>query len=133
MDNAFKTRRPMKFVIITLLIALLSFLSGLYLPWWGFAVAAFLVSALIQQRPGLAFLAGFTALFLLWAGLSWSMDAPNNSILSKKIAEILPLDGSSVALILVTALVGALVGGLAALTGSYVHKRRSQYLEEEVV
>ena len=123
----------MKFVITTLLIALLSFLSGLYLPWWGFALAALLVSALIQQRPGLAFLAGFTALFLLWAGLSWSMDAPNNSILSRKIAEILPLGGSSLALIFVTALVGALVGGFAALTGSYIHKRRDQSPEEEVV
>ena len=123
----------MKFVITTLLIALLSFLSGLYLPWWGFALAACLVCALIQQRPGLAFLAGFTALFLLWAGLSWSMDAPNNSILSKKIAEILPLGGSALALILVTSLVGALVGGLAALTGSYFHKRRSQSREEEVM
>ncbi|HVU53616.1 MAG TPA: hypothetical protein VHD83_01110 [Puia sp.] len=115
----------MKFVITTLLIALLSFLSGLYLPWWGFALAACLVSALIQQRPGLAFLAGFTALFLLWAGLSWSMDAPNNSILSRKIAEILPLGGSSVALILVTALVGALVGGLASLTGSFLQKKKA--------
>jgi len=114
----------MKFVITILLIALLSFLSGLYLPWWGFALAALLVSVLIKQRPGLAFLAGFTALFLLWAGLSWSMDAPNNSILSRKIAEILPLGGSSLALILVTALVGALVGGLAALTGSFVQKKK---------
>jgi len=122
----------MKFVISILLIALLSFLSGLYLPWWGFALAAFIVSALIQQRPGLAFLAGFTALFLLWAGLSWSMDAPNNGILSRKIAEILPLGGSSTALILVTALVGALVGGLAALTGSFLQKRKeeaNQYME----
>jgi hypothetical protein len=124
MDHALKTRQPMKFVISILLIALLSFLSGLYLPWWGCALAAFLVSALIQQRPGHAFLAGFTALFLLWAGLSWSMDAPNNSILSTKIAQILPLDGSTVALILITALVGALVGGLAALTGSFLQKKK---------
>jgi hypothetical protein len=114
----------MKFVITTLLIALLSFLSGLYLPWWGVALAAFLVSALIRQRPGVAFLAGFTALFLLWAGLSWSMDIPNNSILSAKIAQILPLGGSSLALILVTALIGALVGGVAALTGSFLQKKK---------
>jgi len=115
----------MKFLISTLLIALLSFLSGLYLPWWGIALAAFLVSALVPQRPGLSFLSGFVALFLLWALLAWSMDAPNNSILSVKIAQILPLGGSAVLLILVTALVGALVGGGAALTGSYIHRRRS--------
>jgi len=114
----------MKFIITTLLIALLSFLSGLYLPWWGFALAAFLVSALIPQRPGLSFLSGFLALFLLWALLSWSMDAPNNSILSVKIAQVLPLGGSTILLILITALVGALVGGGAALTASYIQKKR---------
>ena len=124
MDIALKTRQLMKFIITTLLIALLSFVSGLYLPWWGFALAAFLVSALIPQRPGISFLAGFLGLFILWTLLSWSMDAPNNSILSKKIAVLLPLGGSTVLLILITALVGALVGGGAALTGSYLHRRR---------
>lgn len=116
----------MKFLISTLLIALLGFLSGLYLPWWGVALGAFLVSALIPQRPGLAFLSGFLALFLLWALLAWSMDAPNKSILSVKIAQILPLGGSTILLILVTAFVGALVGGGAALTGSYLQKKRAR-------
>ena len=125
MDNALKTRKSMKFLISTLLIVLLSFLSGLYLPWWGIALAAFLVSALVPQRPGLSFLSGFLALFLLWASLAWAMDASNNSILSVKIAQILPLGGSSFLLILVTALVGALVGGGAALTASYLFRKRA--------
>ncbi|MBN9383706.1 MAG: hypothetical protein J0H74_23315 [Chitinophagaceae bacterium] len=114
----------MKFLISTLLIVLLSFLSGLYLPWWGVALAAFLVSVLVPQRPGLSFLSGFLALFILWALLAWGMDASNNSILSAKIAQILPLGGSSFLLILITAIVGALVGGGAALTGSYLQKKR---------
>lgn len=114
----------MKFLISTLLIVLLSFLSGLYLPWWGIALAAFLVSALVPQRPGLSFLSGFLALFLLWASLAWIIDGANKSILSVKIAEILPLGGSSILLVLVTAFVGALVGGGAALTGSYLFKKR---------
>ena|SRR5579859_7988358 len=116
----------MKFIISTLLIALLGFIAGLYGPWWGFAIAAFLVSALIPQKPGLAFLSGFLALFLLWGGLAWSIDAANGSILSRKIAEILPLGGSPVLLILVTALVAALVGGGASLSGSYLQKPRQQ-------
>jgi hypothetical protein len=36
----------------------------------------------------------------------------NEGILSKKIAALFPLGGSSVLLILITALVGAVVGGL---------------------
>jgi len=110
----------MKFIITTLLIALLSFCSGLFLPWWGFALVALAVSALIPQRPTVAFISGFLALFLLWGGLAWFLDAANNSILSGKVARILPLGGSSVLLILVTALVGALVGGGAALSGCYL-------------
>ncbi|HMH21598.1 MAG TPA: hypothetical protein VK563_07475 [Puia sp.] len=113
-----------KFIVSTLLIGLLSFASGLYLPWWGIALAAVVVSLVIPQRPGLAFFSGFLAVFLLWALLAWGIDAANESILSRKIAQILPLGGSPVLLILVTALVGALVGGLAALSGSYLKPAR---------
>jgi hypothetical protein len=115
----------MKFTITTLLIALLSFIAGLYGPWWGFALTAFLVSALIPQRPGIAFLSGFLALFLLWGLLAWNIDSSNGSILSRKIAQILPLGGSSILLILVTALVAALVGGGSALTASFIQKKKN--------
>jgi hypothetical protein len=113
----------MKFLISTLLIALLSFLCGLYLPWWGFALAACLIGALLPQKPGLSFLAGFLALFILWGGLACFIDAANNSILSAKIAQILPLDGSPFLLILVTGFVAALVGGGSALTGCYLTRK----------
>jgi hypothetical protein len=110
----------MKFTIITVLIALLAFCSGLWLPWWGFALTTFAISAFLPQRPSSAFLSGFLALFCLWGGLAWLLDDANSSLLSAKIATILPLGGSSILLILVTALVGALVGGGAALSGNYL-------------
>ncbi len=113
-----------KFLVSTLLIALLSFVCGLFLPWWAFALVAFLVSALIPLRPLAAFFAGFLAIFLLWGGMAWGIDWMNNSILSAKIAAILPLGGSVIALILVTAFVGALVGGGAAVTGSFIKAAR---------
>ena len=34
----------MKFLTATLLTLLLAFVSGLYLPWWGIAIVALLVS-----------------------------------------------------------------------------------------
>lgn len=114
----------MKFAVTTLLIALLSFLSGLYLPWWCFALAACGISALIPQKPLWAFLSGFLALFLLWGGLAWGIDAANNNILSVKIAQILHLGNSSFLLVLVTAFVGALIGGGAAITGTYMTTRK---------
>jgi hypothetical protein len=44
----------------------------------------------------------------------------NQGILSAKIASVLPLGGSAVLLILVTAIVGGLVAGFAAMSGSYL-------------
>lgn len=114
----------MKFVITILLIALLAFISGIYLPDWGVALAAFLVSALIPQRPWVAFLSGFTAVFLVWGVMAYMIDTANGSILSVRIAQLLGLHGSSILLILVTALTGALIGGCASLTGSYLHKKK---------
>ena len=107
----------MKFLAAIILTALLSYVSGLFLPWWGIAIAAFLVAALIPQKSLLSFLAGFLAVFLLWAGMAFWFDAANNSILSGKIANILPLGGNAILLILVTGFIGGLVGGLAAFTG----------------
>ncbi|HXB93387.1 MAG TPA: hypothetical protein VNU72_13910 [Puia sp.] len=110
----------MKFAIITLLIALLGFCSGLWLPWWGFALTTFAISVFLPQRPSTAFLSGFIGIFCLWGGLAWILDDANSGLLSAKIALILPLGGSSILLILVTGVVGALAGGGAALSGSYI-------------
>ena len=113
-----------KFIVTTLLIALLSFIGGLFLPWWTIAVAAFIVSALIPQQPLTAFFAGFLALFLLWGGMALGIDVANGSILSTRVAGILPLHDSSLALVLVTGLIGALVGGGGSLTAAYLQKRK---------
>ena len=65
---------------------------------------------------------GFLGLFLLWIVLAFIKDAANEHILSTKVALILPLGGSYMMLILVTGLIGGLISGFAALTGSFVKK-----------
>ena len=97
-------------------------LTGLYL-------AAFAVSVLIPQEPLPSFLSGFVALFLLWGLLALSIDLANNSILSAKIAAILFLGGSSIALICVTGFVAALVGGGGAITGAFLKKPQTRQPE----
>ncbi|MCG2616663.1 hypothetical protein LZZ85_20355 [Terrimonas sp. NA20] len=110
----------MKFLTALLLTALLSFVGGLYAPWWSLALMSFLVAVLVAQRPGKAFLAGFLALFLLWGCVALWLDVRNKGLLSARIGELLGLGSSSILLILVTALIGGLVAGFAALTGSYL-------------
>ncbi len=110
----------MKFLVAIILTALLAFISGLFLPWWGIALAALLVAVIIHQRAGKAFLSGLLGVFLLWAALAWWMDMKNNGVLSHKLASLLPLGGNSLLLIGLTGLIGGLVAGLGALSGSFL-------------
>jgi hypothetical protein len=115
----------LKIPISILLSALVTFALGLYgnLPWWSFAVANFIISIAIPLKPWVNFLTGALGVGAIWAGLATGIDAANNHILSTKVASILPLQGSYVLLIVVTAFLGALVGGFASLTGAYLKKK----------
>lgn len=114
----------MKFIISILLIALLSFAAGLYLPWWSLALVAFVVAALIHQRAGKSFLSGFLGLFLLWGILAFVIDQQNQHLLAGKVSSLFSFGDGSIVLILVTALIGGLVAGFAAMAGSYVRTVR---------
>ncbi len=110
----------MKFLVAVILTALLAFISGLFLPWWGIAVTSLLVAILVHQKAGKAFLAGLLGVFLLWGALAFWIDSKNDGVLSKKIASILPLGGNAILLILVTGFIGGLVAGMAAMSGSFL-------------
>ena len=110
----------MKFIVSILLMALLSFASCLFLPWWSIAIACFIVALMIRQRPGIAFITGFIALFLLWGGLSFWISNNNNHILAHKLSQVILQKDNPTLLIIATALIGAIVGGLAALTASFI-------------
>ncbi len=114
----------MKFITSITLTALLAYVFGLFttLPWWCFAISSFVISIAIHQTSFKSFLSGFIGLFLLWLSLSFLKDFPNEHILSTKVAQILPLGGSYIAVIFLTGFIGGLVSGLAALAASYTRK-----------
>ena len=114
----------MKLITAIFLTAFLAFAIGLFtfLPWWSFVFTSFIVSVAIHQKPGIAFLAGFSGLFILWTLLAVLKDTANEHILSTKVAHLFPLGGSYLLLILITGLLAGLVSGLAALTGSNFRK-----------
>jgi hypothetical protein len=113
----------MKFISAFFLTALLSFAACLYLPWWSIAITAFVVAALIPQHPGKAFLAAFLSLLLLWGGISYWISSNNEHILADKVAVLILKMDNPYALIAATAIIGALIAGLAAVSGSYLRKR----------
>ena len=114
----------MKFILSIVLVALVTYAIGIYgnLPWWSFVVTNLIIAIAVPIKPLQSFFAGALGVGALWAGLAFGIDMANNHILSSKVAQILPLGGSYIALIIVTAFVGALLGGLASLTGSFVRK-----------
>jgi hypothetical protein len=107
----------MRFFFSTVLIFLMAYLMGMFIPWWGIVIAAFLGGVFIRQKPLYSFLSGFLALLLLWGGMSLWISIQNEHILAGRMAPILFKKDSPLLLVGVTAVVGALMGGLGALTG----------------
>lgn len=114
----------MKFFLSIIITASFSWFLGLvgFLPWYSFVAVAFMVAVLIKQKSAISFLSGFLALFFLWVLLAFVKDIPNEHLLSTKVASILPFKGNHTLLVIVTGFIGGLLGGLSALTGSFLKK-----------
>ena len=116
----------MKFIatfILTILLGYIVYVLNDVLPWWTVAVAAFAAAALVPLKPGASFLAGFLGIALLWGVLAAFIDHANAGVMAGRMAEVLPLKGNKMLLIITTGVVGGLVGGLAALTGAFTRKK----------
>lgn len=113
----------MKFLVSVLAIAMLSYIGGVYFPWWMIAVAGFVVSLLLPQRPSFAFLSGFTAVFLLWLILALMINNANGGILAGRVGALLGIGKSPVLLAMISGFIGGLVTGLASLSAVYLRPR----------
>lgn len=107
--------------MVFFLIAILSFLLQFFLPWWIIALVAFSVAFWKASSGGKAFLSGFLAIVLVWTIMASSIHIRTDGILSDRIAALFNLP-SSILLIIITAFIGGLVGGMAALSGFFVRK-----------
>jgi hypothetical protein len=114
----------MKFFLQLILIALSAYLMEFFLPWYAIAIAAFLVSLAIQSKSN--FMAGFLAIGLLWFIAAWILDSNSPSGLADRVAMILPVQ-KKIFLLLVTALIGGLVGGFAAVAGASLRREKRRY------
>lgn len=91
-------------------------LTMIFLPWWSFALWIFAVSYFYGLKPWVSFLSGFISAGLVWGGYSFWIDVQNDSLLSGKMAKLMGV-GNGIYLIILTTIVGGLVGGFSALTG----------------
>lgn len=102
------------------LLASLTFLVGYYkLTWWGFAPLALLTGLVFSGNSYSKFMVGILAVGGVWAAYSYYVYTYELGKLVPKIAQLFGLytDSNSLILVLVTASIGAMIGGLSVLTG----------------
>ncbi len=106
----------MKFLAVFIGTAALSWLAGLFFPWWSIAVAAFLPAVLFPQKPFTGFVCAFIAVFLLWFALALRIDIHNDHILSGRMSLLIFKKNTPYLIITGSALIGGMVAGLASLS-----------------
>ena len=113
----------MKFIAKLVITAASCYVAELFFPWWIIAVCAFVVNLFLPTKGFNAFLSGFLGVGLLWLLFAWLIDLNTSSLLSDKVARLFELSNTSV-LVAATGLVGGLVGGFAAMSGSLFRNLR---------
>jgi hypothetical protein len=109
----------MKFLVQLLITIFVCFVVQYFLPWWTMAIGAFAVGYACRNKGYVSFFAGLLGTGMLWLGMAYYIDATTHSILTSKINRLLPVNA-----IVLTALVGGLVGGFASLTGALLRRPR---------
>lgn len=111
----------MRFLLSIIICALLAFVLESFFAWWIVAMAAFIVAFFIRQSLGKSFMAGFLAIFSLWLTIALIADAANDHILAGRMAQLFHLPNAIVFMI-VAAVIGGVVGGMAAWSGAALRK-----------
>ncbi|MCJ8209282.1 hypothetical protein MUY27_06150 [Mucilaginibacter sp. RS28] len=107
--------------MLFLIILVLALASGFVFTWWVGCIIAFVAALLTGKTGRQAFWSGFFAIALVWLVLALFKSVPNDHILADRVAKMIGLPHWSLVL-LITCLIGGLVGGMSALSGLLVKK-----------
>lgn len=106
----------MKYLLGIIGIIVLGFVTQSFFAWWTIALVAALVGAWMKLNNFQSYLVGFLGVFLLWGAYAAFLNSGNEGILAGKIGAMFGGLGA-VQMVLVTAILGGIIGGFAALTG----------------
>jgi hypothetical protein len=113
----------MKFIIQFIAIVATAFVFELFLPWWSVALAAFICGYFFKSKAN--FLAGLLGVGVLWIAKAWLMDVSASAPLADRVAALFSLNKTL--LLVITALIGGLVGGFASMAGGSLKKEKKRY------
>lgn len=123
----------MKFLLFTLLSALLVVFLNIVVPYWVVMIALAVLAVLIRPSVWGGFFGGGLGMGLAWLGRTVYISAVTSSTLPDKMGALMGL-GSGLSLMVLTAVLGFILGGFSGLLGvmfrNLVHSKRSDvYLE----
>jgi hypothetical protein len=110
----------MNFLLRIILIALVATAAQLFFSWWVIIPIVFLLELLIGKADSTKFFSGFYGIAIPWMIYAGYLDYHNSSILSARILEMFSLPPYGFVLVVITGLVGGLVGGFSSLVGGWV-------------
>ena len=122
----------MKFLLFTLLSALVVVFLNIVAPYWAVMIALTVLAGIIRPSGWGGFFGGGLGMGLIWLGQTVYISAVTSSTLPEKMGALMGL-GSGLNLMLLTAVLGFILGGFSGLLGvmfrNLVQKnRRDVYL-----
>lgn len=103
------------------MIIVLGFIFEQSLPWWSVAIPAFAICAGRTKSVKEAGLTGLSGVGILWLAAALFIHFKSGGILTHRIATLFSIQWSF-AVILITALIAVVIGGLAGVSGFYLRQ-----------
>ncbi len=107
---------------LILIIAVLSFVAQLLLPWWSLALVAAGTCSWLGQKAGQSFGQAFIGAALVWAGYALLIHFQTAGIMTSRMNQLIFKSGSPAGILLLVPFVAGLVAGLAGLAGYYIRQ-----------
>ena len=113
-----QAQNNMKKILPIFIYLILGALASFFLPWWAIAPFFAAIAFFTRTSPSESFLIGTLAGVTLWASYASILGAADGMKLSGMVGNI--FQGlSPMQLVILAGVIGGLVGGMGALTGSY--------------
>jgi hypothetical protein len=99
-------------------VLILGIFAQFILPWWVVGLVGFYVGCFVFDSPAKSFAYGFAALSLLWGMYAGILSYTNGGTVTSAISNMMGSKVSGTQLIYLTGIIGGLVGGMGAMTGT---------------